>query len=57
LQEVLNHAHNQQKRIEMITCADFHSVFAFLLAGGKKLNNIRREMMRLTDLVTLEKGI
>jgi hypothetical protein len=57
LQEVLNHSHNQDKKIEMITCADFHSVFAFLLAGGKKINNIRKEMWRVKDLIGLEKGI
>lgn len=57
LQEVLNHAHNQHKKIEMITCADFHSVFAFLLAGGKKIHNIRKEMWRVKDLLCLEPNI
>jgi hypothetical protein len=57
LQEVLNHARHQEKRIEMITCADFHAVFAFLLAGGKKINNIRKEMWRVKDIITLEQGI
>lgn len=57
LQEVLNHTHNQDRKIEMITCADFHSVFAFFLAGGKKINNIRKEMWRVKDLITMEKGV
>ncbi len=41
----------------MITCADYHSVFAFLLAGGKKINNIRKEMWKIKDLITIQKGI
>jgi N12 class adenine-specific DNA methylase len=41
----------------MITCADFHAVFAFLLAGGKKINNIRREMWKVKDILTLEQGV
>lgn len=42
LQQVLNKTEYQHKKVEMITCADFHSVFAFLLAGGKKIDNIRK---------------
>jgi hypothetical protein len=57
LQEVLNQTQHQDKKIEMITCADIHSVFAFLLAGGKKLNNIRKEMWKIQDLITMEKDI
>lgn len=41
----------------MITCADFHSVFALLLVGGKKINYIRKEMWVVKDLITMEKGI
>lgn len=41
----------------MITCADFHAVFAFLLAGGKKIDNIRKEMWKVKDLIYMEKGI
>lgn len=41
----------------MITCADFHAVFAFLLAGGKKIDNIRKEMWKVKDLIFMEKEI
>ena len=41
----------------MITCSDIHSVFAFLYAGGKKINTIRQEMWKVSNLITLEKDI
>ena len=41
----------------MITCSDFHSIFALLLAGGKKVTNIRKEMWKVKDLISFEKGI
>lgn len=41
----------------MITTSDMHSVFAFLLAGGKKVVNIRKEMWKVKDLVIFQKGI
>jgi|JI9StandDraft_1071089.scaffolds.fasta_scaffold517158_2 hypothetical protein len=41
----------------MITTSDMHSVFAFLLAGGKKIVNIRKEMWKIKDLVTFQTGI
>lgn len=41
----------------MITTSDMQSVFAFLLASGKKLVNIRSEMWKVNDLICFEEGI
>ena len=57
IQKILNEEEHQGKRIEMITTSDIHSIFAFLLAGGKKISNIRKEMWRAKNLITFETGI
>ena len=41
-QNILHEEEYKDKRIDMITTSDIHSVFAFLLAGGKKISNIRK---------------
>lgn len=57
LQEVLGKEQHRSKNIEMITTSDFHSIFAFLLASGKKINNIKKEMWIVKDLIQLEENI
>ena len=42
LQNILHEEEYLEKKIDMITCSDFHSIFALLLAGGKKVSNIRK---------------
>lgn len=41
----------------MITSSDSHAVFAFLLAGGKKIINIRKEMWKVKDLICFQDDI
>lgn len=53
----MNREENSHKKIEMITCSDFHSVFAFMLAGGKKIVNMRKEMWKVKDLINFDDGI
>lgn len=57
LQEILNSSEHKDKSIDMITSSDIHSIFSFLYAGGRKINNIRREMWKVESLITMEKNI
>lgn len=52
LQGILHQHENIHKSIDMITTSDIHSIFAFLLAGGKKISNIRKEMWKVKDLIS-----
>jgi len=41
----------------MITTSGLQSIFAFLYAGGKKISNIRKEMWKIKDLITIQENI